>query len=73
MAVPMAMRNYRERTILRGLITLKAYERIDLFWGYFQDIERDFIYAHMFVIGLTLLVLFTILVQSSDEQYHGMI
>ena len=71
MAVPIAMRNYRERSILRGFITLKAYERVDLFWGYFKDVERDFIYSHIFVMGLTLLVVFTIAVQSSDERYHG--
>ena len=60
MVIPGAMRNYQERPILRGFIYLRQCERIDLFWGYFKDVERDFIYAHMFVIGLTLLVLLTI-------------
>ena len=71
MVIPVQMRNYQERSILRGFIYLRQCERVDLFWGYFKDVERDFIYSHMFVIGLTLLVLLVIGVQSSDEQYYG--
>ena len=69
--IPLAMRNYQERTILRGFITLKAYERIDLFWGYFKDVERDFLYSHLFIMSLTLLMMLIILMQSGDETYRG--
>ena len=66
MVIPVAMRNYREKKILCGFATLKRCERIDLCWGYFKDIERDFIYSHLFVLGLVILILGYILFSVDD-------
>ena len=76
MIVPVAMRNYQEREILGGLIKLRKYDRVDLFYGYFKDVERDFIYSHLFILMLAFLVFVYILLQSinPDENivpYYG--
>jgi hypothetical protein len=55
------MRNFREKTILYGFIKLKRYERVDIFWGYFKDVEKDLLYAHFFIGGMALLIFIYVL------------
>ena len=71
MEIPVSMQNYQERPIMGGFIYLRQCDRCDLFWGYFKDVERDFIYSNMFIMGLTLLVLLILSFQASGESYYG--
>ena len=66
MIVPASMRNFRERQILFGLIHLRRCERVDLFWGRIKDIEIDFLYAHGFIVSMTLIIIGYILVTTTD-------
>jgi hypothetical protein len=36
-----------------GFAKLRKYERIDLFWGRMLDVDRDMLYMHGFIMGLT--------------------
>ena len=54
--IPISMRNYQEREILRGFAKLRKYERIDLFWGRMLDVDRDMLYMHGFIMGLTFMM-----------------
>ena len=71
--VPPAMRNYVERNVCFGCIRLRKFERVDLFWGRIKDVERDFIYAHLFVIGTMLAILVYCIVHGAtqDQKYFG--
>ena len=71
--VPPPMRNYQERDILCGFIKLTRYDRMDLFWGRIKDVERDFIYAHLFVMSMMLIILIYVLVHSANEtqKFYG--
>jgi len=66
MIIPISMRNYQERTILGGFIRLRKYERMDLFWGYLENQERDLIYLHLLIAGMTLLI-FAFVVFTSNQ------
>ena len=61
------MRNYQEKELFGGLIKLRKYDRVDLFYGYFKDVERDFLYSHLFVMGLAFVVFVYILLQSMGD------
>jgi hypothetical protein len=37
------MENYVEKKLLGGLIYLRKYDRIDLIFGVFKDIDRDLV------------------------------
>ena len=54
-------------------MTLKRYERVDLFWGRIKDVERDFLYAHAFVAMLMFSTLIYFAVQGAvtDQKYLG--
>ena len=65
--IPNAMRNFREKKILYGFITLKRYDRIDILWGYFKDVEKDLLYAHIFVGGLAFLIFLYVLLQKDPN------
>mmetsp|Transcript_18116 Transcript_18116/g.30943 ORF Transcript_18116/g.30943 Transcript_18116/m.30943 type:complete len:101 (+) Transcript_18116:651-953(+) len=64
MIVPAAMRNYQERDVLGGMMRLRSYERIDLFWGYFKDVERDFIIYNAFIFLMGVFIVGYILLSS---------
>ena len=51
------MRNYVEKTYFCGMIKLRQYDRIDLFWGKFKNVERDFLRAHAFIFIITILII----------------
>ena len=51
--IPVSMRNYQEREVMGGFAKLRKYERIDLFWGRMLDVDRDMLYMHGFIMGLT--------------------
>ena len=65
--IPMQMRNYQEREIMKGFIKLRKYNRMDIFWGKFKDVERDLVYLNCFVLGMMLLIIFFILIQTSHQ------
>ena len=70
--VPVAMRNYQERNVLGGFIKLRRYERIDLFWGRIKDVERDFIFAHLYIfMMMTLILLYTLYASSGEQKFYG--
>ena len=70
--VPASMRHYQEREIMYGFAKLRKYERIDLFWGRMKDVDRDMIYMHGFIMGLTFLIfLYIIGTSSQQEAYVG--
>lgn len=70
--IPQGMRNYQEQVVLGGLVTFKACNRMDLFWGRAKDLERDFVYLHLFVIGWALLLLVYVLIRGGEEsKYKG--
>ena len=71
--IPVAMRNYNERDILCGLITLRSFNRVDLFWGRIKDVERDFLYAHIYTFGMMIIILIYTLTQVNWEgqKYTG--
>ena len=41
--VTTAMENYVEKKLLGGLIYLRKYDRIDLIFGLFKDVDRDLV------------------------------
>ena len=57
MIIPAAMRNYEERDVLCGFARLRKYDRIDLFWGLFKEVERDLLRSHFFVFILMALMI----------------
>jgi hypothetical protein len=71
MIVPTSMRNYRERTIMMGFARLRRYDRIDLCWGYFKDVERDLLIYNGFVVGFGLFMVLFILLQTNNQRYYG--
>jgi len=62
MVIPPNMRNYQEKTILGGLVKLKKCDICDLFWGRIKDVERDLVRSHFFIVALTSIILFEILI-----------
>lgn len=68
MMAPPAMENYREHDIMWGFAKLKKYDRIDLFWGHFKNVERDLIRAHFFMGGLMMIILVYIIVSSINDK-----
>ena len=67
MIVPASMRNYVERTLLFGFIKLRKYDKIDLFWGYLQNQQRDLVYMHLMVMSFTLMI-FAYVLMTDNEQ-----
>lgn len=72
MIVPISMRNYQERDVLRGFIRLRKYDNMDLFWGLMKDIPRDLVYMHLTVLTIALFILW-FCISTRDEQikYSG--
>ena len=67
------MRNYQERKIWCGFAKLRKYDRVDLFWGLFKNVERDMVRVHALVGGLTLIMIVYILASTDydKQQYAG--
>ena len=66
------MQNYTERDILGGFARLRRYERIDLCWGKFKDVDRDFIVYNSFVFLTAVgILLYVVLLSSAQQTYTG--
>ena len=66
MVIPNSMINYEERKILGGLIHLRRYDRMDMLFGLWKDIERDLVISFTFTICSIILILSYILGTTKD-------
>lgn len=73
MMIPAAMRNFQERKVLCGFMTLKRCDRADMFWGRVKDVELDLVRSHLFIFALQMsMVVFIIFsVDPKEEKYTG--
>ena len=66
MIVPASMRNYQEKVYLFGFLKLRRYDKIDLFWGYLNNQQRDLVYMHLMVLSFTVLIFAYVLFTDSQ-------